>query len=67
YGYGKKGDVLIGISTSGNAENVIEAVKTAKAFGLKTIGLTGKEGGLLKDLCDLTIRAPAIWMFHWTI
>ncbi len=56
YGYGKKGDVLIGISTSGNAENVVMAIKTAKAFGLETIGLTGKEGGLLKDLSNLTIR-----------
>ena len=45
YGYGKKGDVFMGISTSGNAENVMYAVAVAKASGIKTIGLTGKNGG----------------------
>ena len=55
---GKKGDVLLGISTSGNSENVIEAVKTAKEKGIKTIVLTGKTGGQLADLADLEIRAP---------
>ena len=55
---GKKGDVLIGISTSGNSENVIKAVKTAKEKGIKTIVLTGKTGGQLADLADLEIRAP---------
>ncbi|HHV96281.1 MAG TPA: SIS domain-containing protein [Clostridiaceae bacterium] len=59
YGYGQKGDVLIGISTSGNAYNVVNAVKIAKAFGIKTIGITGESGGMLKDLCDLTIKVPA--------
>ena len=58
YGYGKPGDVLIAISTSGNAANVINAVKTAKAFGLKTIGLTGGTGGGLVPLCDITLIAP---------
>lgn len=55
---GKKGDVLLGISTSGNSENVIKAVKTAKVKGIKTIVLTGKTGGQLADLADLEIRAP---------
>lgn len=55
---GKKGDVLLGISTSGNSENVIKAVKTAKEKGIKTIVLTGKTGGKLADLADLEIRAP---------
>ena len=55
---GKKGDVLLGISTSGNSENVIEAVNTAKEKGIKTIVLTGKTGGQLADLADLEIRAP---------
>ena len=55
---GKKGDVLLGISTSGNSENVIKAVKTAKEKGIKTIVLTGKTGGQLADLADLEIRAP---------
>lgn len=55
---GKKGDVLLGISTSGNSENVIKAVKTAKEKDIKTIVLTGKTGGQLADLADLEIRAP---------
>ena len=55
---GKKGDVLLGISTSGNSENVIKAVNTAKEKDIKTIVLTGKTGGQLADLADLEIRAP---------
>lgn len=55
-GYGNEGDILLGISTSGNAENIINAMIAAKAIGLKTIGLTGKTGGKLKDYCDVTIR-----------
>lgn len=55
---GKKGDVLIGISTSGNAKNVALAVKCAKALNIKTIGLTGAKGGLLRELCDIAIRVP---------
>ena len=55
---GKKADVLLGISTSGNSENVIKAVRTAKEKGIKTIVLTGKTGGQLADLADLEIRAP---------
>ena len=55
---GKKDDVLLGISTSGNSENVIKAVKTAKEKGIKSIVLTGKTGGQLADLADLEIRAP---------
>ena len=52
---GNKGDVALAISTSGNAKNVIEAVKTAKEKGLTTIALTGKNGGALKPLCDIAI------------
>ena len=59
YGYGLPGDVLIGLSTSGNSKNVVNAIKVAKAFGLKTIGMTGEAGGLMKDLCDVAIKAPA--------
>lgn len=58
-GFAQKGDILIGISTSGNARNVALAVSTAKALGVKTIGLTGGKGGILKGLCDCTIIAPA--------
>ncbi len=49
---GEKGDILIGISTSGNSQNVIEAVKVAKQMGLFTVGFLGKDGGKLKDLVD---------------
>ncbi|PJJ30928.1 D-sedoheptulose-7-phosphate isomerase [Lacrimispora celerecrescens] len=58
YGYGKKGDVLLGISTSGNAKNVMYAVTAAKAIGMKTIGLSGKDGGLLKMAADVTVVVP---------
>lgn len=53
---GNKNDVFIGISTSGNSKNVIEAVKIAKEKGLKTIGLTGRDGGIMKNLCDEIIN-----------
>lgn len=59
YGYGKKGDVFIGISTSGNAENVMYAVAVAKASGIRTIGLTGKNGGKMAEACDCAIVVPA--------
>jgi D-sedoheptulose 7-phosphate isomerase len=49
---GQKGDIMIGISTSGNSKNVIEAVKVAKGLGIFTVGLLGKDGGQLKDLVD---------------
>ena len=57
--FGKANDVLWGISTSGNSKNVLHAVKTAKALGLKTIGLTGENGGKLSQIADITIKAPA--------
>lgn len=53
------GDVLIGISTSGNSSNVVEAVKAAKRLGIKTIGLTGARGGVLKTLCDEVLVVPS--------
>lgn len=55
---GKSGDILLGISTSGNSTNVINAVEAAKTLGMKTIVLTGKDGGKLAQLADLEIRAP---------
>lgn len=58
-GYGKKEDVLLGISTSGNAKNVGYALKLAKAMGVKSILLTGKDGGAGKDLADLSIIVPS--------
>lgn len=55
---GKPGDVLLGISTSGNSENVLQAVKASQKLGMKTVCLTGKNGGKLAGNCDLEIRAP---------
>ena len=57
-GLGNKDDVFLGISTSGNSKNIIEAVNKAKEKGLITIGLLGKDGGKLKDLCDYSIIFP---------
>jgi D-sedoheptulose 7-phosphate isomerase len=56
---GKKGDILIGISTSGNSENVIRAIKVANKIGMITVGLTGKTGGKMKDICHYLIRVPS--------
>lgn len=58
YGYGEKGDVLLGISTSGNAKNIMYAVAVAKAKGMKVIGLTGKDGGELRQAADVAIIVP---------
>jgi D-sedoheptulose 7-phosphate isomerase len=55
---GQSGDVLVGISTSGSSKNVILAVEEAKKKGMKTLVLTGKDGGKLAGLADLEIRAP---------
>ena len=54
-----EGDLFIGISTSGNSENVIEAVKTAKEKNVYCIGWLGKDGGKLKDECDLSLIIPS--------
>ena len=56
--YGNGGDILIGISTSGNSQNVIDALIVAKAKGLITIGLSGKTGGKMKAYCDFLINVP---------
>lgn len=55
---GQSGDVLLAISTSGNSENVYQAVLVAKEKGMKVVGLTGKDGGKIRNLCDVEIRAP---------
>ena len=59
FALGGKGDILIAISTSGNAQNVINAVMVANAMGMKTIGLTGASGGKLSGLCDIMVRVPS--------
>ena len=54
---GKKGDVLLVISTSGNSKNILAAISSAKKMGIKIVGLTGKDGGQMSSLCDVEIRA----------
>lgn len=55
---GQEGDVLLGISTSGNSENVLKAISAAHLKGMKVVGLTGKDGGKMAAECDVEIRAP---------
>jgi len=57
-GVAKKGDVLLAISTSGNSKNILRAAEVAKSKGVFVIGLTGKDGGKLANLCDVEIRVP---------
>jgi D-sedoheptulose 7-phosphate isomerase len=75
YGLGKSGDVLLVISTSGKSKNICNAVIVAKAFGLKSIALTGKSGGDLAPLADVAIKVPSdnvaeiqelhLPVYHW--
>ncbi len=55
---GQKGDVLFGLSTSGNSKNVLNAIKVAKEKGMKVIAMTGKDGGQMAGLADVEIRVP---------
>ena len=57
-GVGSENDVLLGISTSGNSKNVVNAIVAAKKKGMKVVGLSGKTGGEMASLCDVEIRAP---------
>jgi D-sedoheptulose 7-phosphate isomerase len=59
FGLGKRGDILFAISTSGNSQNVLYAAKVAKVLELEIISLTGRSGGKLKNISDVTICAPA--------
>jgi len=58
-GLGKKGDVLIGLSTSGKSPNVLAALDAAREMGIVTIGFTGKKGGDLSSCCDIVLNAPS--------
>ena len=58
YGYAKKEDILICISTSGNSKNVVYAAKIAKVLGIKTVALTGKNESKLSEICDIAVRVP---------
>jgi D-sedoheptulose 7-phosphate isomerase len=75
YGLGRPGDALLAISTSGRSQNVCNAVIVAKAFGLKSIALTGQSGGDLAPLADIAIKVPSdnvaeiqelhLPVYHW--
>lgn len=58
YGFGRPGDVFLGISTSGNSKNVLNATVVARALGIKVIGLTGAKGGELAKVSDVAIKVP---------
>lgn len=58
FGYGRQGDVFLGISTSGNSKNIMNAVVVAKALGIRVIGLTGKDGGELAQAADVAVKVP---------
>jgi len=58
FGFGRPGDVFLGISTSGNSQNVMNAVAVAKALGIKVIGLTGAKGGELAQVADVAVKVP---------
>lgn len=59
YGYARENDLVIGISTSGNSENIVNAVNVAKAVGAKTLALTGKKESKLSAICDVTVNVPS--------
>jgi D-sedoheptulose 7-phosphate isomerase len=59
YGFGRKGDVFLGISTSGNSRNVMSATVVARALGIKVIGLTGEKGGELAEVADVAVKVPS--------
>lgn len=56
---GAKGDILVGLSTSGNSKNIVNAMKTAREMGLTTVALTGESGGKLKELADFFVNIPS--------
>lgn len=60
FGFGREGDVFLGISTSGNSKNVLSATVVARAMGIKVIGLTGKKGGELSEVSDVVVKAPEV-------
>ena len=62
-GYGKEGDVFIGISTSGNSKNILNAMMVAEAMGIQTIALTGGSGGKCRTLADITVCVPSTETF----
>ena len=60
YGYAKENDLVVGLSTSGNSKNVVNAIEVAKCVGAKTLALTGEKKSKLSELCNVTIKVPEI-------
>lgn len=58
YGYARGNDLVIGLSTSGNSKNVVNAMEVAKCVGAKTLALTGEKESRLSEICDVTVRVP---------
>lgn len=58
YGYAKENDLVIGLSTSGNSKNIVNAIEVAKCIGTKTLAMTGEKESKLSELCDVTIKVP---------
>ena len=56
---GRKGDILLGLSTSGDSSNVIKAIQKARRIGMKTVGFTGENGGRMNNSCDIVIHIPS--------
>lgn len=59
-GKGRAGDVFVGISTSGNSENIVQAIKKCKEMDIKTIGFTGEKVGKMDELCDIMVKIPSV-------
>ena len=64
FGIGKRGDILLAISTSGNSKNILYAVEVAKILGITSVALTGRSGGKLKNLADVVICAPSDYTYQ---
>jgi phosphoheptose isomerase len=64
YALGQEQDILFAISTTGNSQNVLNAVKISRAIGMKSIGLTGRDGGEMKNLCDVAVCVPGTQTFR---
>ncbi|MFN4144714.1 MAG: SIS domain-containing protein [Runella sp.] len=58
-GFGREGDVLVGISTSGNSPNIVKALEAARTQGMTTVGMTGETGGKMRELCDFLLNVPS--------
>ena len=58
YGYARENDLVIGLSTSGNSKNVVNAIEVARCIGAKTLALTGEKESRLSEICDVTVRVP---------